>query len=354
MFALIGCNSSGTAANDVRDPPIDSAAAADAAATADAAVATPSVRFIVMGDTGEGNADQKAVADAIESKCAVDGCDFVLLLGDNIYDDGVTGTSDRQWQTKFEEPYARLDLPFYAVLGNHDYGGSLSLGPFEVVDTPGIGNEWHKGPIEVQYTQLSEKWTMPATHYTVRFDTVGFVMLDTNSMLWNDTTHGDQRNWYANAVRELKADGAQWILGAGHHTYRSNGTHGNAGNYESIEVAGVDVPNPVPILNGAHVKTFFDQHVCGTLDVYFCGHDHNRQWLNAPQALCGTELIVSGAGAKVKDFRDGQGTPAYFQDADTEGFMYVVIEGDTFTGQFIDKFGMLNFERSFTRRGAAQ
>ncbi len=56
-------------------------------------------------------------------KCATDGCDFVQLLGDNIYDSGVGSTSDALWQSNFELPYAELDLPFWVVLGNHDYGG---------------------------------------------------------------------------------------------------------------------------------------------------------------------------------------------------------------------------------------
>jgi len=60
------------------------------------------VRFIAMGDTGKGNADQRKVAVAIRDLCAAKGCDFVLLLGDNIYDAGVATTTDPQWQQKFD------------------------------------------------------------------------------------------------------------------------------------------------------------------------------------------------------------------------------------------------------------
>src|SRR5688572_24159997 len=56
--------------------------------------AVPEVRFVVMGDTGEGNDGQHRVADAIAAKCAADGCDFVVLLGDNIYDEGVDNVAD--------------------------------------------------------------------------------------------------------------------------------------------------------------------------------------------------------------------------------------------------------------------
>lgn len=56
---------------------------------------------------------------------------------------------------------------------------------------------------------------------------------------------------------------------------------------------------------------------------------------------------MSGAGAKVKDWGVG-GNETYWQDATTEGFMYMVVDGDTMTGQFIDKFGNVNFERTVT------
>ena len=43
---------------------------------------------------------------------------------------------------------------------------------------------------------------------------------------------------------------------------------------------------------------FMEESVCGKIDVYFCGHDHNRQWF---QPTCGTEFVVSGAAAKNTD-----------------------------------------------------
>ena len=108
------------------------------------------------------------------------------MLGDNIYETGVESTTDPAWQTKFEQPYNDVDLPFYVALGNHDYGGNM------IIDVPGIGNEFEKGQVEVDYTQVSTKWNMPATHYTFTWGDVGFIMLDTNSIVWSDTTYGDQ------------------------------------------------------------------------------------------------------------------------------------------------------------------
>jgi len=82
----------------------------------------PSMAFVALGDSGRGSADQWNIAHAMEAFCRQRGCDFALLLGDNIYDSGASSESDPQFQSKFEQPYAGLHFPFYPVLGNHDYG----------------------------------------------------------------------------------------------------------------------------------------------------------------------------------------------------------------------------------------
>src|SRR5688572_3744110 len=80
------------------------------------------LRFVVLGDGGEGNDAQYLVGQAMAGVCAELGCDFALYLGDNFYDTGVESVDDEQFQTKFEMPYADCDFPCYVVLGNHDYG----------------------------------------------------------------------------------------------------------------------------------------------------------------------------------------------------------------------------------------
>ena len=299
-------------------------------------------RVAVLGDAGKGNTAQRAVAVAMRDVCQQKGCDFVLMLGDNIYDAGVDSVTDTQWQTKFEQPYADIDLPFYAALGNHDNGGSL-LG----FDVAGIGNEFDKGAVEVAYTQMSTKWTMPATHYTFTQAHVGFVVLDTNAIIWNDTTHGNQASWLPTAMMEVQ--GKDWVFFAGHHPYLSNGTHGNAGSYDAPEIGGISIPNPLPIQNGTSVKSFFDANVCGTADLYFSGHDHSRQWIDEPTKCGGTELIVSGAGATTTDIID-RGNAAFYEDATEPGFLYVDIDGNTFTGTFYDASGNVDYTRTFTKQ----
>ena len=279
-----------------------------------------------MGDGGEGNSAQYENSDAIERVCAsksdgLPGCELVLYLGDNFYDDGVDSVDDEQFETKFEMPYSNLSLPFYVVLGNHDYGVT-SLA-------------WWKSEYEVEYTDYSEKWTMPDEYYTFVREHVRFIGLDTNALMlesiWGDSGQAD---WLGGV---LGASSSVWHIAYGHHPYISNGSHGNAGEYEGYDW--------LPVANGASIESFVADQLCGQVDLYLAGHDHNRQWLE-PQ--CGTEFIVTGAAAKTTDLA-GRGTPTLFEDDLIEGFLWVEIQGDQLTGEFYTREGELEFSQTITR-----
>lgn len=277
------------------------------------------VRFVVVGDTGKGDANQARVGAAMASVCAAQGCDFAVLLGDNFYPTGVRSTTDEQWQTAFVQPYAGIHAPFYAVLGNHDYGGG------------GAGNEFEVAKYEIAYSLVNPKWRMPAAHYRWSYGPVEFFAADTNRSMFgaDEQVTADFKAW-------LPASTATWKIALGHHPYLSNGTHGNAGTYDGHP--------EVPVYNGKGVKAFLDEAVCGKADVYLSGHDHSRQWL-VPR--CGsTELIVSGAGSSRSSL---PGTnPTAYQSLGL-GFLYVVIDGRTFTATFYDDQGAANFTRTLTR-----
>jgi tartrate-resistant acid phosphatase type 5 len=296
------------------------------------------LRFVAVGDTGKANDVQYQVAAAIRDQCAAEGCDFVLLLGDNLYPEGAEDTGDPVWQSAFEDPYRDIDLPFYAVLGNHDYGGKILF-----ADVDGLGNQFERGPVEVAYSDRSAKWRMPDTHYTLRLGPVGFIALDTDSILWNDDRNGDQWAWFPDALAEV-AD-ASWVLALGHHPYRSNGDHGNAGDYNIL----FDLSAPIDALNGEEVEAFIDENVCGNVDLYLSGHDHDRQWLADPSLCAGTELVVSGAGGEVKELDDPERNPVVYQDGSTAGFLYVVADESSLTGRFVDASGAVAFERTLSR-----
>jgi tartrate-resistant acid phosphatase type 5 len=276
-----------------------------------------------MGDTGEKNEKQQKVGNAIAAHCKARGCDFVTLLGDNLYESGASSVNDPLWQDAFEIPYAAIDLDFFAVLGNHDYGAN------------GAGTDFPKAKNEVDYTQKSKKWKMP-NHFYHHLPPTGagkveLFALDTNMMMFGQTSaqKSDMAKWLADS----KAD---WKIAIGHHPYKSNGPHGNAGNYEGLPL--------VPVTNGKGVKDFLEDNICGKVDLYLCGHDHSRQWLNV--SCKGTELAVSGAGSKVTEFKGNN--PSLFQSLEV-GFLYIVIEGKTLTAEFIDEDGKSEFTHTMKK-----
>ncbi len=311
-----------TDADSDADTDADSDADTDADTDADAVP----IRFVALGDTGEGNAAQYAVADAMVTVCAARGCDFGMLLGDNFYPTGVSGVDDDQFQDKFEIPYADLDMPFYVAGGNHDYGGE------------GIGIEFWKLDYEVAYSDQSDKWRMPNNFYSFMVDDVQFVALDTNAILYSlyGSLMGaeDQEAW----IEDRWAEPARLRVAFGHHPYVSNGKHGNAGEYEGLAdwIPLVDIPR------GDYVKEFFDGHVCDMADIYFSGHDHDRQWL-APPATCNTEFVVSGSGSKLTDNAE-RGNLSNFEDFTSEGFVWVEITGTDVRLAFYDKNGTMQHE----------
>lgn len=283
-------------------------------------VTVQTVRFVAMGDTGKGNQGQKDVAAAVAAKCAASGCDFIQLLGDNIYDSGVGSTTDPQWQSKFEIPYAAISTPFYVVLGNHDYGGE------------GAGWQFGRGAHEIAYSAVSSKWKLPAAHYQHTKEHVQFLALDTNLMMYNvgvDKQKAALAGWLASST-------STWKIAFGHHCILSNGDHGNAGNYDGLWW--------IPIAGGQGVKKFFDENVCGKVDMYIAGHDHSRQWMTG--TCKGTELIVSGAGASTTDLPGRQ--PSRF-GSDKLGFLYVTVTDRSLTGEFINAAGTVEFTRTITK-----
>lgn len=280
------------------------------------------VRFIAVGATGKGNQGQSDVADAMQAKCAASGCDFIHGLGNNIYPSGVSSTSDSLFQTAFETPYQDIDLPFFMLLGNHDYGGD------------GSGIDFDKGQHQVDYTTSSSstgKWQMPARFYRHSHEQAEFFVLDTTQQMFNNDADQELAvpGWFAGST-------AVWKIALGLHGYRSNGTHGNAGEYDGLPF--------IPIANGAGVKDFMDDHVCGKADVYFSAHDHSLQW---PSTTCdGTELIVSGAGADSTEL-DGD-NPTHFESLEL-GFVYVTIQDSQLTAEFIGVDGDTLFTRTISK-----
>jgi hypothetical protein len=284
---------------------------------------TGEVRFMVIGAQGKGNTGQAEVGAAMDTVCEESGCDYIIGLGNNIYDSGVTSTSDDQFMSKFETPYAGNDVKFWLGLGNHDYGGN------------GAGTEPAKAQVQIDYTDVSPsgKWKMPDHYYRRTDGPVEFFTLDTNPLMFgdDDDQETDISTWVANSD-------AEWKIALGLHGYRSNGPHGNAGDYDGTFI---------PPADGTNVKDFIEDNICGEADVYFSAHDHSLQWPEQDATNCpGTELIVSGTAAASTELEGDN--PTHFESLEL-GFAYVVIEGSQMTVDFIDADGAVLFTRTITK-----
>jgi acid phosphatase len=207
--------------------------------------APDTVRFVAVGDTGTGDAAEAKVAEAVRKVCGAKGCDFVLLLGDNFYPDGVASVRDPQFRTAYEAMYGPLGKPVLAVVGNHD-----------------VRNH----PIyQVAYSLVSPTWRMPNYSYSFTAGPARFFAVNTNCGLLQ---------WHALADR-LDPALAGWTFVFGHHSLYSDGPHGDTDFL---------------------TRWYWGHYLAPAVDFYLAGHNHVLEHLELPGRR--TEYIVSGAGAK--------------------------------------------------------
>ena len=226
------------------------------------------VHFIVTADTGSGYTDQYKVANSMTQLIKKYPINSVLLLGDNIYEEGVKSVDDPQFKEKFEDPYQNVKKPFYLCLGNHDYGNSFLV----------TNNQDH----QVEYSKISKKWNMPSKYYSIQKGPCEFFFLDTNFEFLNESSIMKQFHIMSQKIKQSKK---KWKIVCGHHPWRSVGGHGNADK---------------------RLETFMND-LCAvpglTFDLYMCGHDHCKNYIvkTNPYKKKDIALLVIGTGGKQYD-----------------------------------------------------
>ncbi len=235
---------------------------------------TTSLVFFVIGDWGNGSTDQYKLAQKMEAerqRLRAEGKEvrFILSTGDNIYGLWKSGKNDREWIPKFFIPYAQTlkEIPFYAVLGNHD------------------GNESERTEdLNVYLDNFFFPGEQPARWYRFQYGNFAeFIALDSTRNQPQRprapiyTQDGEQSQWLK---EQLSKDSLEWRFIVMHHP---------------MFTAGPDHP---PFLENA--PHWFQLFQTSDVSAVFSGHEHNFQY-SAPQQDNGNiAWFVSGAGGQLR------------------------------------------------------
>jgi len=246
-------------------------------AQAYSAYAKGPTRLFALGDTGSGNANQKAVASAMyrqqmsyvpkEAKAACaskescqtpGGICAVLHMGDVIYPSGEATVNGDRLFSDIYAPLTKMGIPFYLTLGNHDMKTS-------------DGQE------------VMAKFNVPDQGYY--FKQMGLVdVFAINTSSFNMT----QQLWLKQALMSSKA---KWKIVYGHHPLYSTGAHG----YDADIVQLRSALEPILINYNA--------------DVYLAGHDHNYERFgyanqdDSSKTLPYLHIVSGGGGAFLRNTR---------------------------------------------------
>ena len=282
------------------------------------AVSSGGFNYLVVGDWGrDGERDQVEVAGQMSIAATDVNARLVISVGDNFYEDGVAAADDPQWQSSFEEVYQAesLQIPWYVILGNHDYHGNPEA--------------------ELAYAKASKRWRMPARYYTEshRIDaetTVEFFYIDTSPMVMEyrlvekmapKVMAEDVPKQLAWLDEALGKSTAEWKIVVGHHPVYSGGEHG-------------DQPEVI-----AQVLPLLHKH---QVPVYLNGHDHDLQHLQAG----GVNFFTSGAGSQFR--RTTSKAQTKFARA-TSGFMTVSMRREEMAVRMIDNHGTVLYQTTVQR-----
>ena len=248
-----------------------------------------SVRFLVLGDAGTGEAPQHEVARQITKARERFPFTFAIMLGDNIY--GKERPQD--FEKKFERPYKpllELGVEFHAALGNHDDPNQRYYKPYNL-----DGKRYR----------------------TFKKGNVRFFVIDSNYL------DPEQVKWLE---KELEASGSDWKIAYFHHPLYTTSRRG-----PEVELRAV-------------LEPLFVKH---NVSVVFAGHEHIYERTTPQQGIV---HFTVGGGAKLRkgDTRPSSLLQARF-DKD-RSFLLAEVAGDSLYFQAISRSGQTVDKGAIARR----
>ena len=251
--------------------------------------ANRSIKFAIIGDSGRGSKEQHEVAAQMVAFRQRFDFEFVLMVGDNIYEGPA---SEEDYRLKFEEPYRQLldaGVKFYAAVGNHDDTNQRFYKPFNM-----DGRRY--------YTFVPPVDPLTRLDTRVRFFALDSTYIDREQVRWLE--------------KEAAGSRAEWKIAFLHHPLYTSGRYTLAarGIRFSLESA----------------------LVTGGIDVVFSGHEHIYERAEMQRGIL--YFITGGAGS----LREGDAAPspmiARGYDRDYH-FMLAEIDDDGFFWQAINRVG---------------
>jgi hypothetical protein len=292
--------------------------------------ATRPLRFITVGCQGSGDKHQLEVARLMNELCADPATrpDFILILGDNVYDWGADSATDPNIRKCFDDIYLRPEfehlrnMPFFFILGNHDGnlqnlsmarlhpGSGTMLNPesgikrsmhevaHSLVTDEKYDFEMKKHIYQMPALHLGElpAYNMPRRYYSLIAGETQIFCVDSSTyvkdyldLAMNPNTMNATNNqaaWLAEEVASAKAAGRKIIL-AQHHPIYTPGKrayHNDLGIYLSKpEIAllpqffGMQAEETTPY-NTFLTACLQQQQL--EFDLTLAAHDHNMYYYN--------------------------------------------------------------------------
>ena len=292
------------------------------------------VSFVVLGDYGrQGANNQQDVADAMGVTATERASSFVLAVGDNVYGSGIANASDPWWAQTVTNIYTHptlTSIPWYAVMGNHDWHQNISAqfdgkalgfpnwkgGMSYDVDGPGVTHHGN-GMLDIFY-----------------IDTDVLCSRRTNQLLANGWITASQAadatamaDWYATwedaqvarLQRLISSSTARWKMVSGHHGIYSyacdHGSHVQLARLNAVLRAG-----------GAHA--------------YFFGHDHDLALHRLPENDPVSPLyVLSGAGSACRNDVADPGDGSLLFGYGFAGYTHVQVTWDSMQTTFFNMTG---------------
>ena len=258
------------------------------------------LNFYLANDLGRnGYYDQKPIAELMGNMAETVDIECVIAAGDIHHFEGVRSVNDPLWMTNYELIYSHPELmiPWYAILGNHEYRGSTQA----VID----------------YSKVSARWNVPSRYR--------FVMVDTAPLLdkyredtekYPDACKQDmdkQLSWIDSLLTTSKED---WVLVVGHHPIFAE-----TGKDDSERL---DLQKRLDSILRKHTN----------VDMYLCGHIHNFQHIRKVDS--NIDYVVNTSGSLSRKVKPIDGTR--FCSGDT-GFSLICADKKELNLHMINKEG---------------